>query len=216
MSSKQLHGARGRLAASALSCLRLCFAVAALSAFAAPSAAADISGLTATCAACHGEDGHSQMPEIPSIGGQPRFYTLYQLFFFREGRRKNEEMNALLDGISDADMQELADYVSELPPPPATDEPVDKDRFCRGAQLAAEHICGSCHERDFSGREQSPRLAGQQEAYLVKTMAQYKAGERIGIQAMMPEVLGGIDADGIAALAHFFSRLPAEGVSCSD
>lgn len=214
MNSNGVFQARGRVAASASFYWRYGVAALVLALCTAFPAAADISALTETCAACHGENGHSEMPDIPSIGGQPQFYTLYQLFFFREGRRKSEEMNAILDGVSDADMQALATYVGELPPPPASDEPIDNDRFCTGARLAAEHICGSCHEPDYSGREQSPRLAGQKEAYLVKSMTQFKKGERIGIQAMMPEVLSHIDADGVAALAHFFSRLPADKVSC--
>ena len=47
----------------------------------------------AQCAACHGEDGQSKDPNIPHIGGQPKLFVMYQLFFYREGRRKSAEMN---------------------------------------------------------------------------------------------------------------------------
>ncbi len=49
----------------------------------------------AQCAACHGEDGQSKDPKIPHIGGQPKLFVMYQLFFYREGRRKSPEMNMI-------------------------------------------------------------------------------------------------------------------------
>ena len=38
---------------------------------------------------------------------------------------------------------------------------LDEARYQRGAKLAQERICASCHNADYSGREQMPRLAGQ-------------------------------------------------------
>jgi cytochrome c553 len=41
------------------------------------------------CVACHGAGGESRIPETPSLGGQPSFFVVAQLFLFREGRRDN-------------------------------------------------------------------------------------------------------------------------------
>jgi cytochrome c553 len=41
----------------------------------------------AACLACHGEDGQSQKPEIPSLGAQPEYYVTIQLVMFRDRLR---------------------------------------------------------------------------------------------------------------------------------
>lgn len=41
----------------------------------------------AACLACHGEDGQSQRPEVPSLGAQPECYFTIQLVMFRDKLR---------------------------------------------------------------------------------------------------------------------------------
>src|SRR5262249_57722187 len=53
----------------------------------------------AVCLACHGADGQSRIPETPSLGGQPTFFVVAQLFLFREGRRDNAAMVASARGL---------------------------------------------------------------------------------------------------------------------
>ena len=121
--------------------------------------------------------GQSENPEVPHIGGQPKLFVMYQLFFYREGRRKSPEMNTVAKDMSDAELTALSDYVAGLPPPPpALAGTIDEARYQRGAEMAGKRICGSCHNPDFSGREQMPRLAGQREAYLLKSFKEYQAG----------------------------------------
>ena len=70
-----------------------------------------------TCFACHGENGTSQLPEIPSLGAQPAFYTTVQLLMFRDKLRVTEPMNEMAKGLTDAELQKAADIISKLPPP---------------------------------------------------------------------------------------------------
>ena len=70
-----------------------------------------------TCFACHGENGTSQLPEIPSLGAQPAFYATVQLLMFRDKLRVTEPMNEMAKGLTDADLQKAADIISKLPPP---------------------------------------------------------------------------------------------------
>ena len=71
--------------------------------------------------------------------------------------------------------------------------------------------CGSCHNPDFSGREQMPRLANQREDYLLKAMRDYKSGRRIGYgSATMPEELAEFSDADLAAAAHFLAHFPAK------
>src|SRR5262249_61349005 len=55
------------------------------------------------CLACHGADGQSRIPETPSLGGQPTFFVVAQLFLFREGRRDNPAMVASAQGPANSD-----------------------------------------------------------------------------------------------------------------
>jgi cytochrome c553 len=159
----------------------------------------------AQCAACHGEDGKSPDPAIPNIGGQPKLFVMYQLFFYREGRRKSPEMNTIAKELTDADLTAISEHVAKLPAAPPQSGTPDEARFKRGAALARERICASCHDDDYSGREQMPRLAGQHEAYTVQALKDYRAGVRIGTQAAMPETVRGLSDADLAALAHFLA-----------
>ena len=68
------------------------------------------------CLSCHGEDGQSQTPDVPSLGGQPAPYTLIQLFMFRERLRVAPPMNEDTKGWSDEDLQSMSIALSKLPP----------------------------------------------------------------------------------------------------
>jgi cytochrome c553 len=161
----------------------------------------------AQCEACHGKDGRSADPRIPHLGGQPKLAVMYQLFFYREGRRKSEEMNIIAKGLTDAELTALAEHVAKLPPPAPVTDAVDAARYKRGAELAAQRQCASCHNDDFSGRQQMPRLAGQHEAYMVKALQDYRAGLRIGTQAAMAEAVRNLTDADFADLAYFLARV---------
>src|SRR6516165_3620159 len=65
------------------------------------AAAAPVEQRLPACLSCHGEDGRSQTPDVPSLGGQPAPYTLIQLFMFRERLRVAAPMNDDAKGLSD-------------------------------------------------------------------------------------------------------------------
>ena len=134
------------------------------------------------CLACHGADGQSRIPETPSLGGQPTFFVVAQLFLFREGRRDNAAMVAAAQGLTNSDLTAFADLVAKLPPPSSSEGAPDAARFTRGRRLTLSHPCGVCHNPDFSGREQMPRLANQREDYLLKSMRDYKNGGAAGLR----------------------------------
>ena len=76
----------------------------------------------------------------------------------------------------------------------------------RGAELAQERMCASCHNPDYSGREQMPRLAGQHEAYTLKALQDYQAGVRVGTQAAMAEAVRGLTEEELADLAYYHAH----------
>ena len=103
------------------------------------------------CFACHGENGTSQLPEIPSLGAQPTFYTTVQLLMFRDKLRVTEPMNEMAKGLTDAELQKAADIISKLPPPvPVSDTP-DAARMEKARALSQQHRCNFCHQANYAG-----------------------------------------------------------------
>ena len=189
-------GARRRLAMLAAAGLALAGAVAANE----PER-----GTVARCAACHGADGNSTEPGIPSLAGQPAVFVETQLVLFREGLRRSEVMNPEMAGMDDATIVALAKYFAGLTPR-APQEPGDPALLDRGRALAEAGRCGICHLPDFAGRAQIPRLAGQREDYLRATLIAYRDGRRGGADTTMNDVMSGYGDDDIQALAHFLAR----------
>ena len=72
--------------------------------------------------------------------------------------------------------------------------------------MAGKRLCASCHNPDYSGREQMPRLAGQHEAYTIRALRDYRTGARIGTQAAMAESVRGLSDADFADLAYFLAR----------
>ncbi|HEX8829044.1 MAG TPA: cytochrome c [Xanthobacteraceae bacterium] len=68
----------------------------------------------AQCAACHGIDGMSKLPEAPNLAGQTEEYLVKALNDFRSGERKNEMMSMMAKTLSDADVANLAAYYHSL------------------------------------------------------------------------------------------------------
>jgi cytochrome c553 len=137
---------------------------------------------------------------VPSLGAQP-------VYMFREKLRQVEPMTTAAQGLSDEELRQFSAFISKLPPPNPRADPPHAARMERGRALARIHRCAFCHQPDFSGREQMPRLAAQREDYLVKTLRAYKNNARRGYDASMAEVLYQIKDDEISALAYYLAHL---------
>ena len=182
-------------------------AVAALVFWAAPANSAEpFETRLAACLACHGEKGQSANSGVPSLGGQPEFYLTVQLLLFRDKLRVVELMNAMMQGFSDNDLRNMARFIATLPPPVPADGAVDAVRMEAGRALAEQNRCNFCHQRDYSGEQNVPRLAGQREDYLVKALREYKNNTRRGYDAAMADVLYQISDEQIPDLAYFLAR----------
>src|SRR5215467_15870381 len=172
-----------------------------------PVPAADPGEKLAPCLACHGADGQSETENVPSLGAQPAPYTVIQLFMFREKMRVAELMNEMAKELADNDLQSAADFFASQagPKPPA--DAGDPTRLERAGALVELNHCNVCHRPDFSGQNNVPRLAGQREDYLLKTLRDYKSGVRRGYDASMAEVLQPIDDGQLVEFAYYLGRL---------
>jgi cytochrome c553 len=73
-----------------------------------------------TCVACHGNngvnDGIGLLPEYPNLTGQHPDYIAYSLKAYRSGQRKNAVMAGMAAGLSDEDIEALAQYYGRQQP----------------------------------------------------------------------------------------------------
>jgi sulfide dehydrogenase cytochrome subunit len=70
-------------------------------------------GIAATCANCHGTDGHSA-GAVPGLAGVDRAYMVQQLRDFKSGKRPATIMNQLAKGLTDAQIESVAGYFAAL------------------------------------------------------------------------------------------------------
>jgi len=192
--------------------VRLALLAAALCAAALPTAAQDVArgrSLAAqACASCHGEDGRSHTPGVPTLAGQPAEFVTMQLILFREALRPVPAMQDVARGLGDADIEALAAFFAAQPSGPPEDRAArDAARFERGKALSARMNCGVCHLPDYAGRNQIPRLAGQREEYLAQALADFRDNRRAGSDTQMNGVMYGVTDSDIAALAHYLSHV---------
>jgi cytochrome c553 len=159
------------------------------------------------CAGCHGENGVSQMENIPSLAGQPDQFVQWQLVYFRAGSRKNEQMQPIVAEISNEDIRNLGAYFASLTPPKPSQPDDNPDLSKKGAEAAVGRRCASCHTDEFAGTKGVARLAAQREDYLVKALRDYKSGLRTGGgQAAMADVAYPLSEEEIEALAHYLAH----------
>jgi cytochrome c553 len=161
----------------------------------------------APCLACHGERGLSETENTPSLGAQQPPYALIQLFMFREKLRAFEPMNEMAKGFTDDDLRLFSEFIAKLPKPAPPADAGDPARMQRAQALARQYHCNSCHNADFSGRDNVPRIANQREDYLAKTLREYKDNTRHGYDATMAEALQPVSPDQIADLAYYLARI---------
>lgn len=161
------------------------------------------------CAACHGQDGNSTNPQIPSIAGQPKLFIENQLILFREELRRSDQMLPVVKGLKDPEVIKLAEHFSKLPARGMESGSPNQELLGRGKATAQKLRCGVCHLPDFTGQNQIPRLAGQREAYLETEMRAYRDGKRTGGDTIMAATLYGVSDADLRALAHFLSRSSA-------
>jgi len=166
-----------------------------------------LEGRLAPCLDCHGANGQSAIAAVPSLGGQPVFYLTVRLLMFREKLRVVELMNQVMQGFKDDDLRDLAAYLAKLPPPEPAGGSIDAARMARARAVIEQHRCNFCHQGNYSGEQNVPRLAGQREDFLVKALREYKNNTRRGYDASMADVLYLISDEQILDLAYFLSRL---------
>jgi cytochrome c553 len=196
-------------------------ALAALSALAAPQvfAAGDASAgqaKSAICAACHGVDGNSVVPNWPKLAGQHEQYLTRQVSLIKAGARMVPEMVGIVPGLSEQDIEDLSAYFAAQPIAAGV---ADESQLVLGERIfragnaeSGVPACMACHGPAGEGNPLAgyPALAGQHAVYTANMLNRFRAGENWG-EGDASEVMNGSAArltdDEIAAVASYIQGL---------
>ena len=135
-------------------------------------AADPIDALATTCNNCHGLNGVSVGPSMPSIGGLPEGYLKNIMLEWKSGARFSATMGRLVKGYSDEQIAALANYYAKKPWVPAAQK-TDPKLVALGKKVTAR--CAGCHgETGKSEDSETPNLNGQWSQYLQLEALKYR------------------------------------------
>jgi cytochrome c553 len=167
-----------------------------------------------SCAVCHGSSGGGTPDgQVPRIAGQRFSVLVKELVDYRSNRRWDPLMEYMADKHLLKNAQDIADvagYASEIQTLPEAAVSVGSGEFlARGAEVYARS-CASCHGRtgDGSGLGQTPRVAGQNYAYLVRQIHDAVEGRRPNFSASHISLLKELDYADITGVADYLARIP--------
>jgi cytochrome c553 len=156
------------------------------------------------CANCHGEDGNSNIPEVPNLSGQNPAYQLEQMRKFEAGERRDPFMQGLIKVLKEDERVNIVLYYSAARPQPGTANPA---LAARGKEKFKAQ-CVGCHGETARGNETIPRIAGQKSTYLITSLTRYRAQSKERSDPQMSAIAAALSKEEIAALAAYLASMP--------
>jgi cytochrome c553 len=176
---------------------------------------------SAICAACHGVDGNSVVPNWPTLAAQHEQYLVRQISLIKSGARPVPEMMAITPGLTEQDILDLsAHYASQQKTGGVADESLVQlgERIYRAGNAdSGVPACMACHGPAGEGNPVAgyPVLAGQQAVYTSNMLTRYRAGENWGEKDAASRIMNGSAAEltdeEIQAVASYIQGLYIAG-----
>ncbi len=153
---------------------------------------------TATvCATCHS----APYTVGPRLAGQNAAYLTEAIAAYKAGARGNPMMGAVAQGLSDADIRNVAAYFASQSCQAA---PAAQNAAARAAASAAN--CTVCHGSNGIARRPAwPNLAGPARTYLLAALKSYHDGSRKN--PLMSAIAKNLSDTDAATLAAYFAGL---------
>lgn len=169
------------------------------------------------CVTCHTLSGNSLVSIWPKIAEQHFDYVVKQLLEFKKGKsgdRFDPNMFAMLQGVSEEELYELADYYSK--------QVLDKTKGVANKSLYEEGKkiylfgdsktkltgCVGCHGIDGYGNKLAkfPILKWQHKDYLVLQLKKFRSGDRANdFNSIMRDIASIMTDDQILAVSEYLS-----------
>lgn len=167
------------------------------------------------CAQCHGVDGNSIAPAFPKLAGLQHEYLAKQLNDFRSGRRQNEIMAPVIETLTAAQVDDLADYFSRQRRAMGTTYlkgmvPLGRRIYHDGIEERGVPACAGCHKPDGAGTPRSPLLAGQHSAYVLAQLRAFHSDQRDNDRArLMRTTAGRMTESDMIAVSEYIAGMDA-------
>tara|TARA_Y100000389_G_scaffold112717_1_gene109776 strand:- start:942 stop:1556 length:615 start_codon:yes stop_codon:yes gene_type:complete len=173
--------------------------------------------LSATCVACHGNNGISVNPVWPKLAGQNPKYLKAQLHEFKkgaDGNRNNAVMYGITMSLSDSNINDLADYYASL----KSNVGLTQDKYLelgrniyRGGNMEIKmQACISCHGPNGQGNYAAaiPMLSGQHSQYTYQQLKNFQASKRSNdYNKMMRNIVHRMTDEEMKAVASYIEGL---------
>lgn len=165
----------------------------------------------AVCSACHGEEGVSVTPELPSLIGQSPAAIYKQLHDYRTGARVHPLMTPVARQLALPDLAHVAAYfgkggnVNGLGAQQNVGDRAIVRLATEGDSSRRIPACNGCHVNGAGGPIETPILTGQHHVYLANQLRMYKAGQRGNdVYRRMRTIAGRLSEEEIEALARYY------------
>jgi cytochrome c553 len=158
-----------------------------------------------SCARCHGADGNSSGGQYPSLAKQKMEYLVKQMHDFKSGARVNAQMTPLIAVLTDEEINAIAKFYSEENI--TKQRGIDEDLAKMGEDIAKTRGCAACHQANYRGAGVIPRLSRQKRIYLVKSMTDFRDGNRTNDNGIKTEIMKTLSDEEIKSLSHFLAGM---------
>jgi cytochrome c553 len=172
---------------------------------------------SAICAACHGADGNSVVPNWPKLAGQHTGYMVRQVNLIKSGARNVPEMVGIVATMSDQDIEDIAAWFSSQKNNGGV---ADESAVFLGQRIykagnveTGVPACMSCHGPGGEGNPLAgyPALAGQHSMYISKMLTGFRMGFNWGDDDGPSTVMNGaallLSKEEIEAVANYIQGL---------
>lgn len=172
-----------------------------------PAFAGPTEDLAGTCNACHGLNGVSVGPSMPSIGGLPEAYLKNIMLQWKNGDRYSATMGRHFKGYSDEEISKLATHFSKLPWVPVVQK-TDAKVLAQGKE--ASDRCETCHGATGSEPDdaETPKLNGQWAEYMHLELMKYRTEAVKMPHKKMRGNAKKLDEGDVEAVAKFYAAQP--------
>lgn len=161
--------------------------------------------LSNACGGCHGTNGQSAGPSMPSLAGQSKQAIVEAMKGFKSGERPATVMGRLAKGYTDSDFEAMGDFFSKQKLF-ATRQVLDPAKVARGQELH-DRNCARCHvENGKEIKDNSPVIASQWLRYLEIQMDDYQSGKRKMFDRKA-EKMKPLTREDLDAIAHFYASV---------
>lgn len=161
--------------------------------------------LSNACAGCHGTQGASAGPAVPSLAGQSKEAIVDAMNKFKSGERPSSIMGRLAKGYTETDFIAMGTFFASQKIH-LTQQALDQKRIAKGAALQ-EANCSRCHIEDGKeGKDDTPAMASQWLPYLQMQMALYLENKR-KMPEKMAEKVKPLSVEDLESLLHFYASV---------